>query len=73
MYCIVLYYSVSTYVSTAHIAQDRGLVLILSCQTNSIHNTRILETIRLYIGKPWIGQGTEVMLTYCWYQVPSGQ
>ncbi len=47
LHYIVLYYSVSTYVSTAHIAQDRGLILILSCQANSIHNTQILEAIRL--------------------------
>ncbi len=38
---------VTTHVLTAHYTQDGALVLIQSCQTNSIHNTGVLEAIHL--------------------------
>ena len=37
----------NTHLSTAHCTQDGALVLILSCQTNSIHNTSVLKAICL--------------------------
>ncbi len=54
--CCSSWIIVTTHLSTAHCTKGRPLVLILSCQINSIHNTQVLEAIRLMRGKPWNNQ-----------------
>ncbi len=52
---------VSTHLPTAHCTQNGVFVLILSYQTNSIHNTIVLKAIRLMEREAIKQTGTDVM------------
>ncbi len=62
----------NTHLSTAHCTQDGVLVLILSCQTNSIHNTIVLKAIRL-MEKNYETIRYMCHVTHGRYEVPGGQ